>query len=390
MDSAVTVIDPVSSAKAREIMETGKPIDFILDTWNGIHAGDRPLGHVLMCSAVCSSIENSDGLPVNFNGEPGGGKSHGCRVMLHLIPKKYWIRRKVSDKALFYSDSIKPDMIFFSDDAQMSDDFKVIFKTSVSDFQESIELETVNIQRKGELLKAPPRLTWWLTAVTDIGNEEVERRCLKISVEKTEASKKAISDRLQRRKSRNEAKYPESPEISICRAIFEDLKKTKETVVFNFKLQFPGAMTIDTQALFYEILMATALFNKYQRMRDEDGAIIANREDFNATAETFTAIADTQGNKLTKAESQVANYLHEVRTASSESIQEYFHRSHTWVWQIMNGRKGEGGLLSKMPNIVKDDVTTKDDTESIRGLRYRFVGDWNPFACYEKVAIIEE
>jgi hypothetical protein len=377
--------------KAKEVMSTGDPINFILNTWNKFHAGDRPLGYILMCSAVSSSIENSDGLPVNFNGDSGGGKSHACRSMLHLIPKKWWIRRSLSNKAIFYSNSIKSDMIFFSDDTQMSDDFKMIFKNSVSDFQEQIEHETVNIQRKSELLKAPPRLSWWLTSVTDIGNEEVERRCVKINVEVTPQRKKVIADRLQKRRQVAEAKYPDDyPEVKVCRAIFKELKSKREKVVWNFNIHFRDDISLDTQNIIFELLIATALFNKYKRERTEDGAIIATREDFKNVSEAFAAISDTQVSKMTKAEIMVARYLGQVKEASGNAIQEYFGKSRSWVTQIMNGKNGDGGLLAKNSHIILEDVTTKDETESIRKQVYRFVGEWNEFEYYDVVATIDD
>jgi hypothetical protein len=229
--------DSETTKKAIEIMTKGDPIGYILDTWNKFHSGDRPFGYVLLCSSVCSSIAASDGLAINFIGDSGGGKSHACRSMLHLIPPKWWIRRSLSDKAIFYSDSVQPDMILFSDDVQMSDDLKMIFNNSVSGFQEQIEQETVNtlLKIKGEVLKVPPRLTWWLTAVADIGNDEVERRCLKIGIEVNEHRSKTISDRLQKRRQKGEEKYPEDyPEVKICRAIFKELKSKKEKVIFIF------------------------------------------------------------------------------------------------------------------------------------------------------------
>ncbi len=383
-------IDAETTKKAIEIMTTGDPIRYILDTWNMFHSGDRSFGYVLLCSSVCSSIAASDGLPINFNGDSGGGKSHACRSMLHLIPRNWWIRRSLSDKVIFYSNSIQPDMIFFSDDVQMSDEFRMIFKNSVSDFQEQIEHETVNIQRKSEVLKAPPRLTWWLTAVADIGNDEVERRCLKIVVEVNEARLKTISDRLQKRRKKGEDKYPEDyPEVKICRAIFKELKSRKEKVIFDFNIRFKEGLSTDTQNMIFELLLATALINKHQRQRDDDGAILATKDDFKTVVDNFADVSDTQVSKLTKSELLVARYIKQVGyDVSSNTIQEYFKKSKQWVSWVMNGKDGDGGLLSKMPNVVEEDVTTKDETESVRKKMYRFVGEWNELAVYEKIAEI--
>ncbi|KAB2945290.1 MAG: bifunctional DNA primase/polymerase (plasmid) [Candidatus Methanoperedens sp.] len=286
-------IDIETTKKAFEIMTRGDPIGYILDTWNKFHSGDRQFGYVLLCSSVCSSIVAGDGLSINFNGISGGGKSHACRSMLHLIPAKWWIRRNLSDKAIFYSDSIQPDMIFFSDNIQMSEDFKMIFKNSVSDFQEQIELATVNYQCKSEILKVPPRLTWWFTSVADMGNVEVERSCLKIVMEVNEQRSKTISNRLLKRRQKCEEKYPEDyPEVKICRAIFNELKSKKEKVVFNFNIKFQDSFSTDRQNMIFELLLATALINKYQRQRDVDGAILATKEDFMTVVDNFAAISD--------------------------------------------------------------------------------------------------
>ncbi|KAB2946998.1 MAG: bifunctional DNA primase/polymerase [Candidatus Methanoperedens sp.] len=288
-----------TTKKAIEIMTKGDPIGYILDTWNKFHSGDRPFGYVLLCSSVCSSIVASDGLAINFNGDSGGGKSHACRSMLHLIPQKWWIRRSLTDKAIFYSDSVQPDMILFSDDVQMSDDMKMIFKNSIRDFQEQFEQEKDNTLRKDVVLKVPPRLTWWLTAVADMGDDETERRCMKIVIEVNEQRSNILSDRLQKRRQTGEEKYPEDyPEVKICRAIFKELKSKKEKVVFNFNLKFKDGVSADTQNIIFEMLLATALINKYQRHRDYDGAIMSSKEDFKTVVDNFAAISGNQVSKI--------------------------------------------------------------------------------------------
>jgi hypothetical protein len=299
-------IDVETMKKAFEIMTRGDPIGYILDTWNKFHSGDRQFGYVLLCSSVCSSIVAGDGLSINFNGISGGGNSHACRSMLHLIPVKWWIRRNLSDKAIFYSDSIQPDMIFFLDDMQMSDDVKMIFKNSVSDFQEKIEHETV----LKCIMKVPPRLTWWFSTVAYKGDLQVEKRCLKIVIEVNEQRLKTISDRLQKRRQKCEEKYPEDyPEVKICRAIFNELKSKKEKVVFNFNIKFQDGFSTDRQNIIFELLLATALINKYQRQRDVNGAILATKEDFMTVIDIFAAISNTQVAIIAKQELTVTRYL---------------------------------------------------------------------------------
>lgn len=384
-------IDVATKEKAIDIMQNGNPIDYILQTWNKIHVGDLSFGFVLMCSSLSAAIKNSDGIQINFNGDSGGGKSHACRTMLHLMPKKYWSKKSVSNKALFYSNSIRSGMILFSDDVILSDDLKMIYKNSVSDFQEEIEHETVDIQRKAVTLRVASRLTWWLTAVNDPGNNEVERRNLKIVIDVNKERSKTISSRLWERKAKCEAKYPDYPEIFVCRAIFDNLRSTQESVVIPYKIKFKDEISLDTQNIVYELIYSTTLINKYKRDKTPEGEIISTPDDFNLVIHHFAKISDTQISKLTKGELKVAQYMKTLNggTVTSDLLQDKFGKSKGWVSQVFNGKNGEGGLLQKLSNIVEDDVTTKDEDESIRKKEYRFVGTWDEFSMYEKVAEIE-
>ncbi|MCX9085869.1 MAG: bifunctional DNA primase/polymerase [Candidatus Methanoperedens sp.] len=290
--------DIETTKKAIDIMTNGDPIGYILDTWNKFHYGDRAFGYVLLCSSVCSSIAASDGIFINFIGGSHEERFHACRSMLHLIPTKWWIRRSLGDKDLFHSDSVGPDMILFSDDVQICDDILGIFKNSVLDFQERFEQETVNSMGKGEVLKVPPRLTWWFTEVADIGYYAVDKRSLKIGIKANEHRLKSISDQLQKRRQKCEEKYAEYPEVKICRAIFKELKSKKEKVVFNFNLKFNDGISADMQNIIFEMLLATALLNKYQRQRDYDGAILASKEDFKTVFENFAIVSCNQVSKV--------------------------------------------------------------------------------------------
>jgi hypothetical protein len=336
----------------------------------------------------------SDGIPINFNGDTGGGKSHACRTMLHLIPQRYWSKKSLSSKALFYSSSIKKGMILFSDDVVMGDDVKTIYKNSVSDFQEEVEHETVDVNRKGLTLKAPPQITWWLTSVTDPGNAEIERRTLKIVIETNKDRTAIISTRLGERKRKGEAKYPDYPDVKTCRALFSLIKETPEKITIPYQIRFNNDVGIDTQNLVYELIYSSTLINKYQRHRTENNEIISTVEDFNLVINNFLKISDTQISKYTKTELAVVQHMKALAKASpystltSDELQTKFNKSKGWVSQIFNGKNGSGGLLSKSPNIIEEDISTKDETDTVRKKHYKFIGEWNELSLYDAVAEI--
>jgi len=389
-------IDVETKEKALTILQNSDPIDYILKTWNKIHVSDVSFGFVLMCSALSSSIINSDGIQINFNGDSGGGKSHACRTMLHLIPKKYWSKKSLSNKALFYTKSIQKGTILFSDDVILSDDLKTIYKNSVSDFQEEIEHETVDIQRKAITMTVPSQITWWLTAVSDPGNNEIERRNLKIVIDVNNTRYNSISERLMERKQKGEAKYPDYPEVFVCRAIFDIIKSTQEKIIIPYKIKFNENIGLDTQNILYELIYSTTLINKYKRNKNDLGEIISTLDDFKLVIENFAKISDTQISKLTKGELDVAKFMKKTASESSglgsvtsEDIQKKFDKSKGWVSQIFNGKNGSGGLLQKLSNIVEDDISKKEgDDETTRRKEYRFMGNWNELELYSNIATI--
>ena len=73
---------------------------------------------------------------------------------------------------------------------------------------------------------------------------------------------------------------------------------------------------------------------------------------------------------------------------SGNAIQEAFKKSKQWGTLILNGRNGDSGLLGKMPNVIEEDMTSIDEMENIRRKMYRFCGEWNELAIYEKIGEI--
>jgi len=287
-------------------------------------------------------------------------------------------------------------MILFSDDVILSDDLKTIYKNSVSDFQEEIEHETVDIQRKSLTMKVPSQITWWLTAVSDPGNNEIERRNLKIVIDINNARYNNIAERLMRRKQQGEANIQNIQKFIYVELFFDLIKSTKEKVIIPYRIKFNENIGLDTQNIVYEIIYSTTLINKYKRSRTDNGEIISTIDDFKMVIENFAKISDTQISKLTKGEIEVAKFMKKkasegygLGSVTSEDIQKQFDKSKGWVSQIFNGKNGDGGLLQKLPNIVEDDVSKKEgDDETRRRKEYRFNGNWNELELYESIASI--
>ena len=72
--------------QALDILETGDPRGFILDTFKTQHIGDNETAEGILIGTANQSIANSNGIQSAVYGESGTGKSHAARAMLHLFP----------------------------------------------------------------------------------------------------------------------------------------------------------------------------------------------------------------------------------------------------------------------------------------------------------------
>ena len=111
-----------------EILARGDPLAFLLDTFNREHVGDRTVAECLAISVASQSVENTNGLHVAISGNSGKGKTHACNVMLNLLPEIFRLKGTVSNKALYYHDSLRPGTVLLFDDVSLSDDLQEVLK----------------------------------------------------------------------------------------------------------------------------------------------------------------------------------------------------------------------------------------------------------------------
>jgi len=110
------------------------------------------------------------------SGGSGKGKSDAFQNMILLLPTPKCIVGSMSSKALFYDPNLKPGTITYTDDAQFSPDVVAMMKQATSDFQAETKHRTVNADRKFEEFCIPPRVTFWLSSVDSIQDEQLATR----------------------------------------------------------------------------------------------------------------------------------------------------------------------------------------------------------------------
>ena len=356
--------------EADRILKTGNPIEYILDVFNTIHIGDRKGGEVLILSVGSTCIENCAGIQPTTSGESGKGKSHGCKTMAHLIPRKYVMSTSLSEKAIFYHGATMNDgIVIFSDDVDISPGLESIIKRASSEFQQGIAHHTVGIDRKGQTLKMPKRVVWWLVSVDNEFDIQMLNRQIAVTVDDSPEIDRLVKEQQLRISGTGEPEYPETFEVHVCREIYRTIKQMFVRVVIPFhdRINWKGESNRRNLPLFLDMIKVYALFNYQQREHRENihggYEILANEDDYRCAAELYIMRAERQNNKLTDNETLIIDFLASHGTADINRISEATGLIHNTVQRLLLGRKdrGAGGLLSKVKELQVDLVTREYD-----------------------------
>ena len=117
--------------------------------------GDREVAECMIHSLISRSVINSKGLHVSITGESGKGKSHAIDTMRSLIPEQFRLEGRMSDKALFYMEDLRPGTVITLDDVSLSDQMQEILKGVTTSFQKPFPYRTVNKDRKAQTCMIP-------------------------------------------------------------------------------------------------------------------------------------------------------------------------------------------------------------------------------------------
>ncbi|ADN35887.1 conserved hypothetical protein [Methanolacinia petrolearia DSM 11571] len=358
--------------KALEILRTGDPIAFMLDTFNIEHVGDRIVAECLIMSVVSQSVLNTKGLHVSISGNSGKGKTHACSTMLNLIPPAYRLKGTVSNKALFYHENLRPGTVLLFDDVTMSEDIQELLKSATANFREQIEHRTLTTDRQLRVCKIPERCVWWLVKVENIGDDQVMNRMLTVWIDDSADQDRAVLEHMKKVEA-GEIK-PDESAAEICRAMWDILKEDCLNVAIPFatRIQFLASSNRRNPAMLFDLIKCHARLNFCQRKRDEEGSIIAQREDFDSGKNLYTRINGDTGGQETKLTRNEAAALSTVAKTGMTSfnirnIQELTGLSYYQTYRMFHGYNSRGtsyaGLLEKCPALTCIDTTVTLDED---------------------------
>ncbi|MDK2974742.1 MAG: hypothetical protein PWP08_1113, partial [Methanofollis sp.] len=364
---------PAGRERATEILTTGDPLAFLLDTFNREHVGDRIVAECLIMSIASQSVENTNGLHVSVSGTSGKGKSHACTTMLKQVPETYRLAGSVSNKALYYNEDLRPGTVFLFDDVSLSDDLQEILKAATANFRESIEHQTVTADRKLQVCRIPERCVWWLARVEDPGDDQVMNRMLAVWIDDSAEQDERVLAHMKDREAGEAGGCGEDPDLPVCRAIWEILKGERLHVSIPYARSVHFSVTTNRRnpGMLFDLIKASALLNRFRRERIE-GGIRADRSDFETAARIYATINGESGGQETKLTKNESAALETVEAMGWDQftikmLQEALGLSYHQTYRILHGYVSRGttysGLLEKCPAVSFFDTMVTEDGE---------------------------
>ena len=369
------LIEDEHQARAIEILKTGDPLAFLLDTFNRSHVGDRTVAECLAMSLASQSVENTNGLHVAVSGNSGKGKSHACMTMQNLIPEAYRLRGTVSDKALYYDDDLRPGTVILFDDTSLSDDLQEVLKSATSSFHEPIEHRTVTADRQLRVCSIPERCVWWLAKVENPGDDQVMNRMLTVWIDDSAEQDRRVLEHLKQVEA-GAYRKGDDPDVLTAQTLWSIVKQHRISVRIPFarRIQFSNVANRRNPAMLFDLIKCHAALRFLQREgKETDGEfrIEAARQDFDAAARLYAAINQEGGgqeSKMTRNEAAALATIARMgwETFTVRMLQQATGLSYHQVRRILQGYTGRGtvycGLLEKCPALAVVDATVIDES----------------------------
>ena len=377
-------------AKALDILKTGKPVDYFLDTFNKIHVGDRDLGEILIYCTGSQLNKTSNGLHPKLSGESGMGKSDAVETFLHCLPKCAYIKTSLSSKSIFYHD-IKPGTLIFLDDYKQNDDLDAIIKQTSSRFHEPYEHRTIDKDREAQIMVAPPEIVWAITSVDTSQDIQVLNRQVGLDVDATEDTTRSVIEHLLAQAEHGEERFPLTEEVLICRAMILELKRHcfKVAIPFAKRIKWQDLSSRRNPSIFLDLIRSNAVWHFMQRVNGEDDFIEANEDDFVSAKRLYVGRADTLIDKLSKPERRLAEAILEnhgemYRDEAAAKLKVSVNR----ISQLTHGENGKTGLIQKLPGFNVEKVTLRDDVRSVQKTMLTMVG-YDKFKGFDSIVTLE-
>jgi primase-polymerase (primpol)-like protein len=378
-----TDVEPEITEESKNILKNGDPIKYLLDVYQKIHVGDIEIGELLIATIGSTIVANSHGIHPGLNGTSGKGKSNACMAIAHLVPDEFKFVGSSSPKGLLFSNLSEGTVIFLDDIGQLNEDMESIIKRTTSMFQEpfvhiftDLRIKNDNKTRKAII---PPRCTWWITSHDANFDAQILNRQLMLAVVETNDQDAAVMKRQLEDAEIGRYELEITRDVKICREIIRLIKKEIVNVKIPFatKIKWYNASNRRNLPMFLDTIKSFAAIRRCQRVKDNDGFIVATIDDYERAVKLWSYCQEEQISKLTKAEINILTIIQkrgDRGIVKSDLINES-GLSSSRISEILNGKKRKdgsqaGGLLQKVSGLVSVRESTRNDCTNVTQIRY--------------------
>lgn len=299
--------------------------------------GEEKTCKVIFLCACGRLVQNSQIASYNLlvNSESGSGKDYVVSNVLDIIPSEDYVRRtRISPTAFTYwhNASFEPDWtwqgkVFYCEDISDGVLNSEVFKVMCS----SGSYATVTIRQKAVDIKIEGKPVIITTTASGSPNPEMMRRFVLLSLDESPAQTKEIMRRLAQRSSAgNEQNY--EADLIYCQRL---LKRVKVTVPFSNLLltYFPqtNIMMRTNFPRFLDFISASTAFHQFQREKDNTGAYIATKQDYEIARECFMKLFSNPSLiPVTKNQKEILEYFKRDTTLKL-SVSELYARGVAFI-----------------------------------------------------------
>ena len=380
-------VNPDIQATALNVMEHGDPVSLMLSVFAKEHVGDEILARCMLLSMASQAVKNSEGLHVSVTGDSGKGKTHAFKKMMQQVPDRYKVNGTVSNKALYYMKDLRPRTVLMSDDTELSDGIQEILKSATSNFNEPITHTTVTKDLTSRVCTIPERSVWWLSKKEGTGDDQVMNRMLTCWIdESADQDARVLASKQEKEGQDPDTFIEESPELAVCKEIWEILHEQMIWVIipFSTQIRFQTISNRRNPDMLYDLIKSHAalFFMQRQQKSGSDGTlrVYADEADFAAATEVFTLLNGTAGgqeSKMTKKESDLLVTIEKavLTEFTIQDLQRLTGWSYSCIYRTIKGYECRGknytGLLEKCPALSFTDRTVTISEEQGHSVRRR-------------------
>jgi hypothetical protein len=281
-------------------------------------------------------------------------------------------------------------MVIFSDDVNLAPDVEETVRATMTNWDSPTERITLDGKRNPITLSVPPRIVFWLTSVSTKSTIQLLNRQVEMNVDESPEQDKRVEQHQRRLAELGLADFYEDKEVELTREAFLHLNHVDFAVKIPFQnnIKFTDVRNRRNLPIFLDFVRAYCILNYKARQIDENGALIAMKQDFDNALQLFKTVAVQQVTKLNDREREIAAVIKENSPCDVPTIMDETGLSRSRVSELLHGDRDSGnrGMLEKIPELKYHSRRESPPEGCIWGRSYYALPkDWSIVSSYESI-----